>query len=163
MSRITTTLWFERDAEAAARFYVTLLPDSAVEQVTRAPFDTPGGPATGEILTVIFRLAGQRFCGLNGGPRFRHSEAVSFMLEAEDQAETDRLWAAITADGGEPSYCGWCKDRWGISWQITPKRLLELMADPDPLRARAAADAMMGMGKIDIAALEAAVAARPAA
>jgi predicted 3-demethylubiquinone-9 3-methyltransferase (glyoxalase superfamily) len=155
MSKITPTLWYDGTAEEAAGFYVGLLPDSGIEQVNRAPVDTPSGPA-GSVLTVVFRLAGQRFCALNGGPQFPHSEAVSFMIETEDQAETDRLWDAITADGGQAGPCGWAKDRWGVSWQITPRRLLDLIVDPDAARAAAAAAAMMAMGKIDIAALEAA-------
>jgi predicted 3-demethylubiquinone-9 3-methyltransferase (glyoxalase superfamily) len=157
MSKITPTLWMNGTAEEAANFYVTLLPDSRIEQVNRSPIDTPSGPA-GQVLTVIISLAGQRFCLLNGGPMFQHSEAVSFMIETEDQAETDRLWDAIVADGGQESVCGWCKDKWGVSWQITPKRLLELTTDPDLSRAERAMSAMMGMKKVDIAALEYAVA-----
>jgi predicted 3-demethylubiquinone-9 3-methyltransferase (glyoxalase superfamily) len=155
MSKITPTLWYDGRAEEAAKFYVTLLPDSRIEAVNRSPIDTPSGPA-GMVLTVVFTLAGQRFCGLNGGPQFPHSEAVSFMIETEDQAETDRLWNAIAS--GRPGPCGWIKDRWGVSWQITPKRLLELATDPDTSRARRAMQAMMQMSKIDIAALERAAA-----
>jgi predicted 3-demethylubiquinone-9 3-methyltransferase (glyoxalase superfamily) len=158
MSKITPTLWYDGAAEDAARFYVGLLPDSRIEAVNRSPVDTPSGPA-GMVLTVIFTLAGQRFCGLNGGPQFPHSEAVSFMIATDDQAETDRLWDAIASNGGKPGPCGWIKDRWGVSWQITPKRLLELIADPDSGRGRRAMQAMMQMGKIDIAALERAAAA----
>jgi predicted 3-demethylubiquinone-9 3-methyltransferase (glyoxalase superfamily) len=157
MSKITPTLWYDGRAEEAAKFYVTLLPDSRIEAVNRSPIDTPSGPA-GMVLTVVFTLAGQRFCGLNGGPQFPHSEAVSFMIETEDQAETDRLWNAIASNGGRPGPCGWIKDRWGVSWQITPKRLLELATDPDTSRARRAMQAMMQMSKIDIAALERAAA-----
>lgn len=153
MSKITPTLWYDGTAEEAARFYVTLLPDSRIDAVNRSPIDTPSGPA-GMVLTVIFTLAGQRFCGLNGGPQFPHTEAVSFMIETEDQAETDRLWDAIASNGGKPGPCGWIKDRWGVWWQITPRRLLELATDRDSGRARRAMQAMMQMGKIDIAALE---------
>ena len=153
MSKITPTLWYDGTAEEAAKFYVSLLPDSRIEQVNRSPIDTPSGPA-GMVLTVVFTLAGQRFCGLNGGPQFPHSEAVSFMIETEDQAETDRLWDAISSNGGKSGPCGWIKDRWGVSWQITPKRLLELVMGPDSGRARRAMQTMMQMGKIDIAALE---------
>ncbi|KAA2244062.1 VOC family protein [Salinarimonas soli] len=153
MSKITPTLWFDKAAEEASAFYVTLLPDSRIESINRSPADPPSGPA-GSVLTVIFRLAGQRFCALNGGPRFPQTEAVSFMIETDDQAETDRLWDAVTGDGGQAGPCGWAKDRWGVSWQITPKRLLALFSDPDPARARAAMGAMMSMGKIDIAGIE---------
>lgn len=157
MSKIVPTLWFDHDAEAAARFYVTLLPESRMESVNRAPLDAPG-PSKGEVLTVILWLAGQRFCLLNGGPAFPQTEAVSLMIETEDQAETDRLWHAIVGNGGQESNCGWCKDRWGVSWQITPRRLLELTTDADPTRARRAMDAMMTMHRIDIATIEQAVA-----
>ena len=129
------------------------------EAVNRSPIDTPSGPA-GKVLTVDFTLAGQRFSGLNGGPQFPHSEAVSFMIETEDQAETDRLWDAIASNGGQPGPCGWIKDRWGLSWQITPKRLLELVTDRDSSRAQRAMQSMMQMSKIDIAALERAAAGR---
>ena len=159
MSKITPTLWYDGTAEEAANFYVTLLPDSRIKAVNRSPIDTPSGPA-GIVLTVVFTLAGQRFCGLSGGPQFPHSEAVSFMIETEDQAETDRLWDAIASNGGQPGPCGWIKDRWGLSWQITPKRLLELVTDRDSSRAQRAMQSMMQMSKIDIAALERAAAGR---
>jgi predicted 3-demethylubiquinone-9 3-methyltransferase (glyoxalase superfamily) len=147
-------LWFTADAEEAARFYTSLLPDSRIDTVWRSPADTPSGPA-GMVITVTFTLAGQRFMLLVGGPvDFAFNESVSFVLETDDQAETDRLWDALIADGGEPSMCGWLKDRYGVSWQVTPKRLNELTADPDPDRARRAMEAMLAMGKIDIAALE---------
>ena len=161
MSKITPTLWYNGTAEEAAQFYATLLPNSRIETVNRSPIDTPSGPA-GMVLTVSFTLAGQRFCALNGGPQFTHSEAISFMIETEDQAETDRLWEAIASNGGLPGPCGWIKDRWGVSWQITPKRLLELTTDQDSGRARRAMQAMMLMGKIDIAALERAAAGEAA-
>jgi predicted 3-demethylubiquinone-9 3-methyltransferase (glyoxalase superfamily) len=146
-------LWFDGQAEDAARFYTTLLPNSSVDRVWRSPADTPSGPA-GMVITVDFTLDGQRFMALNGGPEFKFSEAVSFVIETDDQAETDRLWDALTADGGEPSVCGWLKDRFGLSWQITPRRLNELVNDADPERARRAMEAMLQMGKIDIAELE---------
>ena len=153
MDRIIPCLWYNYDAEEAANFYVTLLPDSEIQNVVRSPADTPSNKA-GDVLVVEFTLAGRPYIGLNGGPLFRFSEAVSFQIRTEDQTETDRLWDAIVSNGGEESMCGWCKDRWGLSWQITPKRLLELNADPDPARARRAMEAMLEMRKIDIAAVE---------
>ncbi|PZT97243.1 MAG: hypothetical protein DI624_11115 [Brevundimonas sp.] len=155
--RIVPCLWFDGDAEAAVGFYVSLLPDSRITAVNRSPVDTPSGPA-GSVLTVQFVLAGRDYLALNGGPAFSFDEAVSFMVMTEDQAETDRLWNALTADGGRESACGWLKDRWGLSWQITPRRLMDLITDPDPARAGAAMTAMMTMGRIDIAALDRAVA-----
>jgi predicted 3-demethylubiquinone-9 3-methyltransferase (glyoxalase superfamily) len=146
-------LWFDGKAEEAARFYASLIPNSHVGKVARSPADTPSGPA-GYPITVDFTLNGQRFMGLNGGPEFNFTESISFVIETEDQAETDRLWDALTADGGEPGPCGWLKDRFGLSWQITPRRLNELTADPDPERARRAMEAMLKMGKIEIAELE---------
>ena len=153
MSKIVPCLWYDGQAEEAANFYVTLLPDSRVDRVNRSPADYPSGKA-GDVLTVEFTLAGQRFMGLNGGPEFAFTEAVSFTIECDDQAEVDRLWGAIEFGGGQPVACGWIKDRWGLSWQITPKRLLELMADPDPARAKRTMEAMMQMVKIDIAEIE---------
>ncbi len=144
--------------EEAADFYVTLLPDSRVNDVVRSPADTPSGPE-GMVLTVEFTLAGQEFQGLNGGSDFKFNEAISLSVDCEDQAEVDRLWSALTADGGEPGPCGWLKDRWGVSWQIIPRRLGELLGDSDPERARKAMAAMLAMGKIEIAELEAAAAA----
>ena len=155
--KIVPCLWFDGDAEAATAFYVSLLPDSRVTAVNRSPVDTPSGPA-GSILTVQFVLAGHDYVALNGGPNFRFTEAVSFMVMTEDQAETDRLWDALIADGGSENACGWLKDRWGLSWQITPRRLMDLTTDPDPARAAAAMQSMMTMRKIDIAALDRAVA-----
>ncbi len=152
-TKVYPCLWFDGRAEEAASFWVSLLPDSHVDKVWRSPADTPSGPA-GMVLTVDFTLGGQRFQGLNGGPEFRFNEATSFVIECEDQAEVDRLWDALTADGGEPGPCGWLKDRFGVSWQITPRRLIELTADPDPERARRAMEAMLEMGKIEIAELE---------
>lgn len=155
--KIVHCLWLDGEAEAATAFYVSLLPDSRITAVNRSPVDTPSGPA-GSVLTVQFVLAGREYLALNGGPNFRFTEAVSFMVMTEDQAETDRLWDALTADGGRENACGWLKDRWGLSWQITPRRLVELTTDPDPARAKAAMQAMMEMIKIDVAALERAVA-----
>jgi len=148
-----TCLWFDGNAEEAANFYVTLLPDSRVDTVWHSPAETPSGPA-GMPLTVDFTLAGQKFQGLNGGPDFKFNEAVSFVIDCDDQAEVDRLWDALTADGGEPGPCGWLKDRFGLSWQIVPRRLDELVNDPDAERARRAMEAMLKMGKIDVAELE---------
>jgi predicted 3-demethylubiquinone-9 3-methyltransferase (glyoxalase superfamily) len=159
MATVFPCLWFDGNAEEAARFYTSLLPDSQIDNVWRSPADTPSGPA-GSVLTVDFTVAGQQFQGLNGGPDFRFSEAVSFCIECADQAEVDRLWDALIADGGEPSVCGWLKDRFGLSWQVYPKRLVELISDPDPDRARRAMEAMMTMTKIDTAALEAAAGGR---
>ena len=146
-------LWFDGDAEEAATFYTGLLPNSSIDNVWRSPAETPSGPA-GMVLTVDFTLDGQRFQGLNGGSDFRFNEAVSFVIECEDQAEVDRLWDALTADGGEPGPCGWLKDRFGLSWQIVPRQLNELVGDPDPERARRAMEAMLQMGKIDVAELQ---------
>ena len=155
--KIVPCLWFDGDGEEAARFYVSLLPDSRIDGVHRSPVDTPSGPAD-SVLMVEFTLAGRSYLALNGGSAFKFDEAVSFMVMTEDQAETDRLWDALIADGGQESACGWLKDRWGLSWQITPRRLMELTTDPNRERARAAMQAMMTMRKIDIAALDSAVA-----
>lgn len=152
MQKIVPCLWFNGQAEQAANFYVSLLPDSRVDKVIRSPADTPSGPA-GMVLVVEFTLAGNKYSGLNGGPQFPFTEAVSFQVYCDDQAEVDRLWAALS-DGGAPNVCGWLKDRWGLSWQIVPKRLMQLLKDPDPARAKRAMEAMMAMGKIDIAAIE---------
>jgi predicted 3-demethylubiquinone-9 3-methyltransferase (glyoxalase superfamily) len=153
MARLCPCLWFNGDAEEAANFYVTLLPDSHVDRVWRSPAETPSGPA-GMVLTVDFTLAGQPLQGLNGGPHFKFNEAVSFVIDCEDQGEVDRLWDALTANGGEPGPCGWLKDRHGLSWQVVPRRLDELLNDPDPDRARRAMEAMLRMGKIEVAQLE---------
>jgi predicted 3-demethylubiquinone-9 3-methyltransferase (glyoxalase superfamily) len=153
MNKITPCLWYDGDAEEAARFYVTLLPDSRIDSVSRSPTDYPAGKA-GDVLTVEFTLAGQAFLGLNGGPGNPFTDAVSFQIHTEDQAETDRLWDAIAGAGGEPVACSWIKDRWGLSWQIVPKRLTELMHDPDPARAKRVMEAMMTMVKIDVAEIE---------
>jgi predicted 3-demethylubiquinone-9 3-methyltransferase (glyoxalase superfamily) len=153
MRSIYTCLWFDGNAEEAADFYTSLLPDSHVDKLWRSPAETPSGPE-GMVLTVDFTLAGQKFQGLNGGADFKFNEAVSFVIECEDQAEVDRLWETLTADGGEPGPCGWLKDRFGLSWQITPVRLQELLDDPDSGRARRAMEAMLKMGKIEVAELE---------
>ena len=158
-ARNTICLWFDRDAEAAARFYATTFPDSAVGAIHRAPGDYPDGQQ-GDVLVVEFTVLGLPCLGLNGGPAFRHSEAFSFQVATDDQAETDRYWNAIVGHGGQESACGWCKDRWGISWQITPVQLTRAWTDPDRAAAKRAFDAMMTMKKIDIAAIEAAVAGR---
>jgi predicted 3-demethylubiquinone-9 3-methyltransferase (glyoxalase superfamily) len=147
-------LWCKADPEEAARFYTSLLPNSHIDTVWRTPADTPSGPK-GSVLTVVFTLAGQRFMLLAGGPTdFEFNDSISFVMETDDQAETDRLWDTLIANGGEPSYCGWLRDRYGVSWQITPKRLNELTSDPDPERGRRAMEAMLQMRKIDIAELE---------
>jgi predicted 3-demethylubiquinone-9 3-methyltransferase (glyoxalase superfamily) len=153
MPKVFPCLWFDGNAEEAAEFYVTLLPNSSVDNVWRSPADTPSGP-TGMVLTVDFTVAGQQVQGLNGGPDFRFTEAVSFVIECDDQPEVDRLWEALTANGGEPGPCGWLKDRFGLSWQIVPRRLNDLLNDPDPARARRAMDAMLKMGKIEVTELE---------
>ncbi len=153
--RNTICLWFNGDAEDAAHFYASIFPDSAVNAVHRAPADYPSGKQ-GDVLTVEFTVLGIPCLGLNGGPAFRHSEAFSFQVATIDQAETDRYWNAIVSHGGEESACGWCRDRWGLSWQITPVALMHAIADPDAAAARRAFEAMMSMGKIDIAAIEAA-------
>ncbi|HZV93134.1 MAG TPA: VOC family protein [Caldimonas sp.] len=151
----TICLWFDRDAEAAATFYAATFPDSAVTAVRRAPADYPNG-RKGDVLTVDFTVAGIPCLGLNGGPAFKQTEAFSFQIATDDQAETDRLWNAIVGNGGQESACGWCKDRWGVSWQITPRALSAGMADPDPAVARRVFESMMTMRKIDVAAIEAA-------
>lgn len=154
-SKNTICLWFDGTAEDAANFYAATFPDSAVKAVHRAPGDYPGGKK-GDVLTVEFTVAGIPCLGLNGGPVFPHSEAFSFQIATDDQEETDRLWHAIVANGGQESACGWCKDRWGLSWQISPRVLIAAVTDPDPAVAQRAFTAMMTMTKIDIAAIEAA-------
>ena len=158
-ARNTICLWFDRDAEAAARFYAATFPDSAVGAIHRAPGDYPDGQQ-GDVLVVEFTVLGLPCLGLNGGPAFRHSEAFSFQVATTTQEETDRYWNAIVGHGGQESACGWCKDRWGISWQITPVQLTRAITHPDRAAAKRAFDAMMTMKKIDIAAIEAAVAGR---
>jgi len=154
MHKNTICLWYDKDAEAAARFYAATFPDSAVTAVHRAPGDYPSGKK-GDVLTVEFTVAGIPCLGLNGGPAFRHSEAFSFQIATDDQEETDRYWNAIVGNGGEESACGWCRDRWGVSWQITPRTLSAALAAGGE-EARRAFEAMMNMTKIDVAAIEAA-------
>ena len=154
MTKSTICLWFERDAEEAARFYAQTFPQSSVGAVHRAPGDYPDGKA-GDVLTVDFTVAGIPCLGLNGGSAFQQSEAFSFQIATEDQEETDRYWNAIVGNGGQESACGWCKDRWGLSWQITPRVLMEAIAAGGD-EAKRAFEAMMTMGKIDVAAIEAA-------
>jgi len=156
-TKITPMLWFASEALPAAEFYTSVFPDSSIERVLRAPGDSPGGVA-GQVLTVDFTLAGTAFAALNGGPQFRFSEAVSFVILTEDQQETDHYWEALTADGGEESMCGWLKDRYGLSWQVTPRRLLELTQSDDAGVAGRAFAAMLTMRRIDIAAIEVAAA-----
>lgn len=151
----TICLWYDGTAEEAANFYARTFPDSAVHAVHRAPADYPAGKQ-GDVLTVDFTVAGIRCMGLNGGPEFKPNEAFSFQIATDDQQETDRLWNAIVGNGGQESECGWCKDRWGVSWQITPRVLTEATTDPDPAVAQRAFAAMMTMKKIDVAAIEAA-------
>lgn len=153
LSKNTICLWYDGTAEDAARFYAATFPDSAVGRVMRAPADYPSGKA-GDVLTVEFTVLGIPCLGLNGGPAFKHSEAFSFQVATDDQAETDRLWNAIVGNGGQESECGWCRDKWGLSWQITPRVLTDAMADPDRRAAARAFDAMMTMRKIDVAAIE---------
>ena len=145
-------LWFDTDAEEAARFYADTFPDSTVTAVRRAPSDNPGG-REGDVLTVEFTVLGIPCLGLNGGPQFKHSEAFSFQIATDDQEETDRYWNAIVGNGGQESRCGWCRDRWGISWQITPRALTDAMAAGGD-EAKRAFEAMMPMSKIDVATIE---------
>lgn len=151
----TLCLWYDGTALEAARFYADTFPDSTVGAVHRAPGDYPAGQQ-GDVLTVEFTVMGVACLGLNGGPAFKHSEAFSFQVATDTQAETDRLWNAIIGNGGQASECGWCKDKWGLSWQITPRALMAAITDPDPAAAQRAFTAMMGMTKIDIATIEAA-------
>ncbi|MBS0264143.1 MAG: VOC family protein [Planctomycetes bacterium] len=153
MQKVTPCLWYDGQAEAAATFYVSLLPDSRIDRIVRSPADNPSGPA-GMVLVVEFTLAGHRYFALNGGPQFAFTEAISFQIACEDQTEVDRLWEALSANGGSPGHCGWIKDRWGLSWQVVPKRLHQLLSDPHPGRARRAMEAMLTMSKIQIAMLE---------
>jgi predicted 3-demethylubiquinone-9 3-methyltransferase (glyoxalase superfamily) len=155
VSKNTVCLWYNGTALDAATFYAGTFPNSSVSAVHRAPGNYPSGQQ-GDVLTVEFNLMGVPCLGLNGGPLFQHSEAFSFQIATDDQAETDRLWAAIVDNGGQESACGWCKDKWGLSWQITPHALTSAMTDPDRAAAKRVFEAMMTMRKIDIAAIEAA-------
>ena len=155
VSKNTICLWYDGAALGAANFYANTFPDSAVGATLRAPSDYPDGKQ-GDVLTVEFTVAGIPCIGLNGGPHFKHSQAFSFQIATDDQAETDRLWNAVIGHGGQACECGWCKDRWGLSWQITPRALTTAIADPDRAAAKRAFEAMMQMRKIDIAVIEAA-------
>ena len=156
IAKNTICLWYDGGAEEAARFYARTFPDSSVGAVFRAPSDFPSGKQ-GDVLTVLFTVMGIPCLGLNGGPAFAQSEAFSFQVATVDQAETDRYWNAIVGNGGRESACGWCKDKWGVSWQITPVVLTRAIANPDRAVARRAFEAMMQMTKIDVAAIEAAI------
>jgi len=153
MSKVSTCLWFGKDLEAAVRFYVSLVADSGVEQVLRSPGPWPGGE-TGEVILIDFTLGGQSYQALNGGSPVEYGNAASIAVECTDQAEVDRLWTALTADGGSEIACGWLRDRWGVPWQIYPAMLPRLLADPDPAVARRVFLAMQDMVKIDVAGLE---------
>jgi predicted 3-demethylubiquinone-9 3-methyltransferase (glyoxalase superfamily) len=155
MSKITPCLWFDGNAEEAAGLYVSLLPDSRVDSVARSLADNPS-TATGAVLVVDFTLAGKPFRAINGGPQFSFTEAVSFVIDCEDQAEVDRLWNALLEGGGSPGRCGWLKDRYGVSWQIVPRQLGEMLGDPDAQKARRAMEAMLRMSKIEVAVMRAA-------
>jgi 2-polyprenyl-6-hydroxyphenyl methylase/3-demethylubiquinone-9 3-methyltransferase len=155
MTGVAICLWYDGDAEAAALFYAATFPDSEVKAIHRSPAEYPGGKE-GNALMVEFTVLGLSCVGLNGGPQFRHSEAFSFQVITDDQEETDRYWNAIVGNGGKESQCGWCKDRWGLSWQIIPRALTAALADADRAAAKRGMEAMMKMTKIDIAAIEAA-------
>jgi predicted 3-demethylubiquinone-9 3-methyltransferase (glyoxalase superfamily) len=156
MPKITPFLWFDSEAEEAMHYYCSIFPNAKPGEVVRS---APGGvPPEGAVLIARFELEGQQFVALNGGPHFKFTEAVSFYVDCEDQAEVDRLWDRLTRDGGEPGQCGWLKDKYGLSWQIVPKVMTELLADPDPARAGRATQAMLKMTKLDVAALKAAAA-----
>lgn len=152
--KITPNLWFDGNAEEAAEFYVDVFADGKIDKIARYPEGSPG-PA-GEVMTVEWELNGQRFIGINGGPQFKFSEAVSFMISCADQAEVDHYWERLTADGGREGQCGWLTDRFGLAWQVVPEGIDEVFGDPDPKRAERAMQAMLGMGKLDLAALRAA-------
>ena len=153
MSKISPCLWFDGDAEAAAKLYTTIFPDSRIVRVDRAPAETPSGPKD-TVLTVEFAIAGQTFIALNGGPDFKFNEAISFSIDCQDQAEVDRYWDALIADGGAASVCGWLKDRFGVSWQVVPRRLTEMLRSPDRDAAGRAMEAMLKMTRIEVAELE---------
>jgi predicted 3-demethylubiquinone-9 3-methyltransferase (glyoxalase superfamily) len=153
MDKISPCLWFDGDAEEAARLYTSLFPNSQIDSVDRSPADTPSGPE-GTVIAVNFTLAGRSYIALNGGPDFKFTEAVSFSIDCDDQAEVDRYWDALLADGGEPSVCGWLRDRFGLSWQVIPRQLPEMLNSKDRDAARRAMQAMLKMVKIDVAELE---------
>jgi predicted 3-demethylubiquinone-9 3-methyltransferase (glyoxalase superfamily) len=155
MPKITPNLWFDGNAEEAADFWTRIFPNSRVDRVYRSPADYPSG-RKGDVITVDFTLDGQSFTGINGGPDFTFDEAISFLIDCKDQAEVDRYWEALTAGGGEPGPCGWLKDRYGVSWQVVPHRLDELLNSDDRDGAQRAMEAMLQMGKLDVAELEAA-------
>jgi predicted 3-demethylubiquinone-9 3-methyltransferase (glyoxalase superfamily) len=161
LSKISPCLWFNGEAEAAANLYTSIFPDSRILSVDRSPADTPSGPA-GMVLTVAFAIAGQTFIGLNGGREFTFNQSISFSIDCADQAEVDRYWDALIAGGGEASVCGWLKDRFGVSWQVIPRRLPEMLRSPDHEAARRAMEAMLKMAKIDLNTLEDAFKAVPA-
>ena len=153
MDKVSVCLWFDGNAEEAARFYTSLIPNSRIDGVNRSPADTPSGPK-GSVLTVDFTLGGNSYVALNGGPEFKFSEAISLSIDCADQAEVDRYWNALIANGGEASVCGWLKDRYGLSWQVVPHRMTEMYASPDRAGAERAMQAMLNMTKLDIAELE---------
>lgn len=153
MSQIYPFLWYSSEAEEAAKFYVSIFPDSRIERVATLRSDTHGGPP-GSVKVVEFTLMGRRITAMSAGPRPEFNDAISLLVECDDQAEIDRLWGAILQGGGQPQACGWIRDRFGLRWQICPKRLLDMIADPDPARSKRASDAMLTMVKIDLAALE---------
>ena len=150
MTSVTPFLWFDKDALLAAEFYTSLIPNSEIKDVNRSP-------VSGDVFSLTFTVAGREFFALNGGPHYEFTPAISLFVECADQAEVDKYWDALTADGGQESRCGWLKDKWGLSWQIVPKRLGEVLSNPDPVKAKAAMDAMLQMNKISIAELDAAV------
>lgn len=156
IAKNTICLWYDHDAEEAARFYAQTFPDSSVGAIVLAPGDYPSGKK-GDVITVNFTVLGIPYIGLNGGPEFKHNEAFSFQVATQDQEETDRYWNAIVNNSGQESECGWCKDKWGISWQIIPMALLEASYSPDPAVAKRAFDAMLKMKKIDVAIIQAAI------
>ncbi len=161
MTKLTPCLWYDGTAEEAVRFYAATFPNTSIDAVQRAPGDYPAG-REGDILTVEFTLLGIKFLAINGRPQFPFTEAVAFQVHTADQAETDRYWSAIVENGGSEGQCGWCKDRWGLSWQIVPRQLGEALSDPDPAAAKRAFEAMMTMGKIEAAGIETARAGRSA-
>ena len=161
MPKITPCLWFDGQAEEAASFYTSLLPNSRIDKIHRSPADNPS-MREGEVVTVDFTVAGQPFIGLNGGPEFKFNEAISFSIDCQDQAEVDRLWDALIEGGGEHSVCGWLKDRFGVSWQVIPKQLNEMLDSPDRDAARRAMEPMLQMTKIDVAKLREAYEGVPA-